>query len=54
MRKLNKNKINNKKTITISLAEALKDVIPIKWSDAVISGKRKIVVSKVKESKSDK
>ena len=32
MRKLNLNKLNNKKHINISSKDALKDVVPFKWS----------------------
>ena len=36
---------------TISKEEALKDIVPIKWSKAVISNKEKAIVYSSKEKK---
>jgi hypothetical protein len=43
-RKLNLNKLNNKKHINISSKDALKDVVPFKWSNEILEGKKKIIV----------
>ena len=32
----------------ISMEESLKDIIPIPWSDDVLNGKKKVVISKQK------
>lgn len=45
-RKLDFSKIDGRITGTISSEEALKDVSPIKWSEDVLSGKKKVVITK--------
>ena len=35
----------NRPSIFVSTEEALKDVEPIKWSEEVLSGKAKVIVS---------
>ncbi|EPY2277945.1 hypothetical protein ACXAT3_002697 [Clostridium sporogenes] len=45
-RSLNINKLATKKTTTISSKEALKDIIPFKWSKEVVNGTKKIKVIK--------
>lgn len=47
--------LKNKKTTIVSSEEALKDVTPIDWSDDVLSGKMKVVISgkSVKEVKDE-
>lgn len=45
-KKLDLNKIASKKSIIVSTKDALKDVTPINWSDAVLSGKKKVIVEK--------
>lgn len=47
-RSLDMSKIKRRKTGTISLEESLKDVFPIEWTDDVLNGKRKIIISKQK------
>lgn len=37
-RKLDRSKLKNRKRTIISSEEALKDVVPIDWSDEVLSG----------------
>jgi hypothetical protein len=44
-KKLDMNKLNCRITEFISTEEALKDVIPIEWSDDVLSGKKKVTVT---------
>lgn len=43
-RSLNLSKITGKKTTVISSEEALKDIIPINWSQEVVQGTKKILV----------
>lgn len=45
-KKLDLNKIANKKSIVVSSKDALRDVTPINWSDLVLSGKKKVIVEK--------
>lgn len=45
MKSLDMNIIKNKKRKTISMEEALKDTIPIKWSDEILNGDKKIIVN---------
>ena len=33
---------------TMSMEESLKDIIPIRWSDDVLNGKKKVIISKQK------
>jgi hypothetical protein len=40
--------LKNKKTKIVSSEEALKDIIPVDWSEDVLSGKKKVII---KESK---
>lgn len=35
---------------TVSSKEALKDIVPIKWSKAVLSGNKKAIVRSVKSN----
>ncbi|MFC0903849.1 hypothetical protein ACFHWD_03985 [Clostridium sp. MT-14] len=44
MRKLNINKLNNKKHIYVSSEEALKDIIPFNWSKDVLNGKKRVII----------
>lgn len=41
------NRIKNKQSKIVSSEEALKDVTPIKWSEDVLLGKRKITVGEM-------
>lgn len=43
------NKIMQKKSKIVSSEDALKDVIPVEWSDEVLRGKEKVVLNKKKE-----
>ena len=45
LRKLDMNKIRNKKHSFISSSEALADITPFEWSDDVLSGKKKVIIS---------
>lgn len=47
-RTLNMEKIRNRKSTVISSEKALEDVVPIKWSDDVLSGKKKVEIKKHK------
>lgn len=44
-----KSLLKNKRTIIVSSQEALKDVVPIEWSEDVLSGKTKIVIDNEKK-----
>lgn len=44
-RKLNRNKLNNRKHHIISSEESLKDIIPIEWSVSVLTGAKQISIS---------
>jgi hypothetical protein len=44
-KKLDLSVLKNKKRISMSSKEALKDVTPIDWPEDVLSGKRKVIVS---------
>lgn len=46
---LNLSKLANRKHTVISSKQALSDVTPINWSDDVLSGKRKVIITKDKE-----
>lgn len=46
-RKLDMSKLANRKHQTMSSKEALKDIEPIKWSDDVINGKKKVTIGKM-------
>ncbi|AGY77974.1 hypothetical protein [Clostridium autoethanogenum] len=46
-RSLDSNKLKNRKFISISSKEALKEVIPIDWSEDVLTGKKKVIVNKL-------
>lgn len=39
-------KIQNRITKTISTEQSLKNVTPMKWSNEVLSGKKKAIISK--------
>ena len=43
-RKLNMSKLRDRKRSTISSKNALKDVIPIEWSNDVKAGKKKVEI----------
>ena len=45
-RALDLRKLRNRKHTILSTKEALKDVTPINWSKDVISGKRKVTITK--------
>ena len=47
-RRLDFSKISNRIVGNISSEEALKDITPVNWSDEVISGKKKVVITKDK------
>lgn len=46
---LNMSKINNRLVRKVSLEEALSKVEPITWPDEVLSGKRKIEITKAEK-----
>lgn len=46
IRKLNKTKLQNRKHKNVKTSEALKDVRQIAWSDEVMQGNKKVMVSK--------
>lgn len=39
--------LKSKKSRIISSEEALKDVVPIEWSDEVLEGKEKVVIGNI-------
>lgn len=43
-RKLNLNKLKSRKHHVISYNAALKDVTPIKWSNEILTGKKKMQI----------
>ncbi|AGY78002.1 hypothetical protein [Clostridium autoethanogenum] len=43
-RSLNLNKLKNRDFISLSSKEALKEVVPIDWSEEVLTGKKKVIV----------
>ena len=43
-KKLNMELIAKKSSKTVSSSEALRDVVPVEWSDDVISGKSKVIL----------
>lgn len=45
-KKLDMNKLFSKKSTIISTKESLKDVVPIDWGNEVLSGKKKVIISK--------
>lgn len=47
-RSLNLNKLKNRDFISLSSKEALKEVVPIDWSEEVLTGKKKVIVSSPK------
>ena len=49
--KLNMSVLQNKKSKTVSSAEALRDVVPFNWSEQVLTGKQKIKVTACDEKK---
>ena len=46
---LDLSKLRTRISKTISTEEALQDVTPINWSDDVVSGEKKVQISKVKD-----
>jgi hypothetical protein len=44
-KRLDMSKLNNRISKIVPMEEALKDVAPIEWSDDVLSGKKKVVVT---------
>ena len=51
MVELNMDKLNKRIKGTISTEEAIKDVIPIKWPDEVLSGQKQVIISNIQEEK---
>jgi len=49
LKSLNLEKLNSKKSIIVSSKNALKDVTPINWSNDILSGKKKVTISKTKD-----
>ena len=49
-RKLDFNKINSRIVGNISSEEALKDINPIQWSEEVLSGRKKVIITKENKS----
>lgn len=45
-RRLDFTKIRSRNTRIVSSEEILKDIDPVKWSEDVISGKRKVTIKK--------
>ena len=45
VKSLNLSILETKKTVIISSKEALKEVTPINWSNDVLTGKKKIIVT---------
>ena len=41
----NMDMIKNKNSQIVSMEEALRDIEPIKWSDKVLSGEKKVLIS---------
>lgn len=41
-KRLDKSKLKNRKKTIVSSEDALKDVIPIQWSDEVLNGTKKV------------
>ncbi len=46
-RKLDMSKLAGRKHQTMSSKEALNDIEPIKWSDDVLNGKKKVTIKKM-------
>jgi len=44
-RHLDITKLRSKKSIVISSEESLKDIVPIDWSDEVLSGEKKVIIT---------
>jgi hypothetical protein len=44
-KRLDMNKLNSRITKIVPIEEALKDVTPIEWSDEVLSGEKKVVIT---------
>ena len=49
IRRLDIEKIKTKNAVFISTKESLHDVTPIAWSNDVLAGKKKVVVTKAEE-----
>lgn len=47
-KKIDMKKLKEKEIITISTKEALKDITPIRWSEDVLNGKKKVIVTNYK------
>lgn len=45
-RRLDFSKISSRNTKVVSSEEALKDVIPVEWSEDILNGKRKVTIKK--------
>lgn len=45
-KRLDFNKIKNITNKNISSEEALKDIVPIQWSEDILSGKKKVIIKK--------
>lgn len=44
-KKLNISILQSKQTVVVSSEEALKNITPINWSEDVLTGKKKVIVS---------
>lgn len=43
-RKLNLDKLKNREHIGVSSEEVLREIIPFKWSNEILEGKKKVIV----------
>lgn len=48
IQRLDMEKLKSRITKTISLEEALKDVEPMEWPEEVLSGKKKVIITRRK------
>jgi hypothetical protein len=53
-KRLDINKINSRITKIVPMEEALKDVAPIEWSDEVLSGEKKVIVTNAEKDYKNK
>ena len=44
-KKLDKSKLNNRRRTIVPSEVALKDIVPINWSDEVLNGEKKVLIS---------
>lgn len=47
-RRLDMSKLKNRKIGTMSSEESLKDIVPFNWSEDVLNGKKKVIISRQK------